>query len=305
MTENKYYGHSLVPVQPLGLGTNKVGGHNLFPNLKDEDGVAVIKAAIANDLDMLDTAYMYGLGRSEEIIGETVGKKDRRKLVIATKAAQTPADPHVIDNSPAFLKQAVADALERLQTKTIDIFYIHFPDQKTPKNQAVAALDELRQEGKVGAIGVSNFSLAQIREANLNGMLDVVEDNYSLVHRDAERTLFPYLREQGISFVPYFPLASGLLTGKYNREDGAKFSQFSAEQFSQIMDGIDVVRGIAKQHDATVAQTVLAWYIANPDIATVIPGARNVQQLEQNVKARDVQLSDDEYQQIDQAFSAF
>ena len=305
MTENQYYGHSLVPVQPLGVGTNKVGGHNLFPDLKDEDGAEVIQEAIASDVGMIDTAFMYGNGRSEEIIGENVPKKKRNKVIIATKGAQHPDDTAVIDNSPAFLKQAVADSLKRLQTKYVDIFYIHFPDQNTPKNEATATLDELRQEGKVRAIGVSNFSLQQIREANLNGMVDVVEDNYSLLHRDAERTLFPYLREQGISFVPYFPLASGLLTGKYSRDDGAKFKQFTAEQFGKAMDGIDVVRKIANTHDATVAQTVLAWYIANPDIATVIPGARNAKQLAQNVKARDVELTDAEYKQIDDAFSEF
>ncbi|WP_461215698.1 aldo/keto reductase [Lacticaseibacillus sp. GG6-2] len=295
-------GHSDVVVDKLGLGTNKVGGHNLFDNLKDADGTAVIKQALAINITFLDTAFMYGLGRSEELIGDAIQGVDRHKLVLATKAAHRPDDPSVTDNRPAFLRQAVEDALKRLHTDYLDIFYIHFPDTDTPKYEAVGELSRLREEGKLRAIGVSNFSLAQIQEANQDGLVDVVEDNYNLVHRDAEEALFPYLKKAGISFVPYFPLASGLLTGKYTAADHAKFTRYSADQFNAILAGIDKVRAIADAHHATVAQTVLAWYMADPDIAAVIPGARKPDQVIQNAGARDVQLSADEYQQIAQAF---
>src|SRR5699024_4195688 len=107
------------------------------------------------------------------------------------------------------------DALKRLKTDYIDIFYIHFPDKDTPKAEAVGALNELKEAGKIRAIGVSNFSPDQIKEANADGLVDIAEDNYSLVHRGVEQTEFPYLQENNISFVPYFPLAAGLMTGKY------------------------------------------------------------------------------------------
>lgn len=305
MAESVKIGKSDVTTTPLGLGANKVGGHNLFDGLKDENGKQVVKAALDSGISLLDTAYMYGLGRSEEIIGEVTQNYDRSKFVIASKAAQDPNNHLEPNNDPAFLKKSVDDALNRLQTDYIDIFYIHFPDDKTPKAEAVAALAEEKKAGKIKAIGVSNFSLDQIREANADGQVDIVEDNYSLTHRNAEKTLFPYLKQNQISFVPYFPLASGLLTGKYTQGDQGKFSQFSTDQYTKIMKALDQVKQIADKHSATVAQTILAWYIADPDISVVIPGARIADQVKSNVKALDVQLSKAEFEQIDSLFSEF
>ncbi|WP_300560542.1 aldo/keto reductase [Companilactobacillus sp.] len=298
-------GNTDVTSKKIGLGTNKVGGHNIFKNLKDEDGYAVVKEAIDKGITTLDTAYMYGEGRSEEIIGDVIQNYDRSKLVIATKAAQNPEKDNAIDNSPEFLKKAVDDALKRLKTDYIDIFYIHFPDENTPKDEAVAALNELKKAGKIRAIGLSNFSLDQIKEANKDGLVDIVEDNYSLVHREAETKLFPYLRKNKISFVPYFPLASGLLTGKYNSGDAKKFDQFSKEQFSDIMDALGVVHKVAQATNSTDAQVVLAWYMKNPDISIVIPGARIPEQVDQNAKALDVEIRNSSYHAIDEAFSEF
>ncbi|MQS75377.1 aldo/keto reductase [Companilactobacillus halodurans] len=295
-------GSTNVTSKKIGLGTNKVGGHNLFDNLKDEDGYAVVKEAIDKGITTLDTAYMYGAGRSEEIIGDVIKDYDRSKLVIATKAAQDPDNDLKNNNSPEFLKDAVDKALKRLKTDYIDIFYIHFPDEKTPKNEAVAALNELKQAGKIRAIGVSNFSLDQIKEANKDSLVDIVEDNYSLLHRDAEKELFPYLKKNNISFVPYFPLASGLLTGKYSAADYKKFTQFSQAQFKDVISAIDKVRKIAEKYDATVAQVILAWYMKNPDISIVIPGARKPEQVDQNVKSLDVELGNTDYHAIDEAF---
>lgn len=295
-------GHSSVTTAKLGLGTNKVGGHNLFPDLTDQDGAAVVKTALDHGLTTLDTAYMYGLGRSEEIIGQVIKDYDREKLVIATKAAQQPENPKKLDNSPTFLKQAVDAALKRLQTDYIDIFYIHFPDQTTDKAAAVAALAEMRRQGKIKAIGVSNFSLAEIKAANQADLVDVVEDHYSLIHRQAETALFPYLQAHQISFVPYFPLASGLLTGKYSLADANRFKQFTPQQYAAILQAIAQVRQIAQRYQATVAQVILAWYMANPNLALVIPGARKPAQVLQNIKAVAVNLTAADYRQIDQAF---
>lgn len=306
MADTVKIGKSTVTTTKLGLGTNKVGGHNLFADLNDQDGVDVITTALENNITLLDTAFMYGKGRSEEIIGDVLQGLDRSKVVIATKAAQDPDNDLELNNTPAFLKHAVDDALTRLKTDYIDIFYIHFPDEATPKNEAIAALNELKQAGKIKAIGVSNFSFEQLKEANQDNLVDIVEDNYSLVHRDAEKELFPYLKEHQISFVPYFPLASGLLTGKYTAADADKFTgRFPETQFKQIITAVDGVRVIATAHDATVAQTIIAWYLANPNISVVIPGARKPEQVESNAKALDVTLTADEYNKIDDLFSAF
>ena len=289
----------------LGLGTNKVGGHNLFDNLKDENGYAVVKEALNSGISLLDTAYAYGMGRSEEIIGDVIQDYDRSKIILATKAAQEPEGPNDLNNSPKFLQQAVDAALKRLKTDYIDIFYIHFPDKDTPKAEAVGALNDLKEAGKIRAVGVSNFSPAQIKEANTDGYVDIAEDNYSLVHREPETTEFPYLKENHISFVPYFPLAAGLLTGKYGPDDGAKFKQFSSVQYEAINQALDKVRKIAGEHSATVAQTIIAWYLKDPNISVVIPGARTADQVKSNVAALKVELSSAEYDKIDQAFKGF
>lgn len=295
-------GKSDVTTGPLGLGTNKVGGHNLFDGLKDEDGVAVVKAALNDGISLLDTAFMYGLGKSEEIIGDVIQDYDRSKIVIASKAAQDPNNNLKPNNDPKFLKKSVDEALERLNTDYIDIFYIHFPDDHTPKAEAVNALAEEKKAGKIRAIGVSNFSLDQIKEANVDGQVDVVENHYSLVHRQAEKEVFSYLKDNDISFIPYLPLAMGLLTGKYGKNDASKFNKFTAEKFSGIIDSLGRVKTIADKHQATVAQTILAWYIANPDISVVIPGARVPEQVDSNAKALDVQLNEAEFDEIDQLF---
>ncbi|CAI2669838.1 Aldo-keto reductase IolS [Apilactobacillus kunkeei] len=303
-------GKSNVESTPLGLGTNAVGGKNLFPNLKDETGIQIVKTGLDSGITLLDTAFAYGMGHSEELIGQAIKGYDRSKFVIATKAAQDTSDGDVtINNNPQFLKKSVDDALKRLQTDYIDIFYIHFPDDQTPKDEAVAALNEMKQEGKIKAIGVSNFSLDQIKEANKDGLVDVVEDQYSLLHRDAETEMFDYLRENNISFVPFFPLASGLLTGKYSEvvdfpENDIRHGNpdFTGERFKKIVEKVNNLKPLADKHGITTAQLVLAWYIKNPDVTVVIPGAKRPEQVESNAKALNVSLSDEEYAQIDNDF---
>ena len=251
-------GKSQVYASTLGLGTNKIGGHNLFKNLDDEVGKEVLRTALRNGVTLLDTAYAYGFGQSEKLIGEVLQEAefDRARVIIATKAAQVPGNEEQLDN--------------------------HFPDEATKKNEAVKALHELKEAGKIRAIGVSNFSLTQIKEANLDGYVDVVEDNYNLLHRKAETELFPYLAKHNISFIPYFPLASGLLSGKYTadqkfaeNDSRSKKADFTGERYQKIIATMTEMKIIAHRNDATVPQLVLAWYLKNPHIAAVIPGARN------------------------------
>ncbi|MFT8400726.1 MAG: aldo/keto reductase [Lentilactobacillus diolivorans] len=313
MTKNVRIGKSDVETTPLGLGTNAVGGHNLFPNLNEKTGMQSVRTALDGGINLLDTAYAYGLGRSEELIGQVIKDYDRSKIKIATKGAQIVKDGKVtISNRPKDLEKFVKDSLQRLGTDYLDIFYIHFPDKETPKDEAIAVLNQLKQQGLIKAIGVSNFSLDQLKEANKNHQVDVVEDQYSLVHRDAEKELFPYLRQEHISFVPFFPLASGLLTGKYDgtpiqfpegdlRQDDPNFS---GSRFRAITDAVDNLQPIAENHDATIAQVVLAWYIKNPDVTVVIPGAKAPSQVESNLNALNIALSDEEYNMIDNAFKS-
>ncbi|WP_010631752.1 aldo/keto reductase [Sporolactobacillus vineae] len=304
-------GKSQVETAPLGLGTNKVGGHNLFAGLSEQDGLEIVRAALESGIQLLDTAFMYGKGRSEELIGEVIADFPRDQVIIADKAAQDfSSGEAVLNNDPEFLKKSVDEALRRLKTDYIDIFYIHFPDEKTPKSEAVGALQKLREAGKIRAIGISNFTPEQVKEANKDGYVDVVENYYSLIHRDEEARLFPYLKDADISFVPYFPLESGLLTGKYTKdmtfaEDDprSKNEKFTGKAFQNTVAAVDTIRPIARQHHVDVLQIVLAWYLANPGLTAVIPGARNAAQVPGLVKSLDVSLSKEEYDQIDRTFT--
>lgn len=302
-------GQTDLHVNPIGLGTNAVGGHNLYPNLDEEVGKDLVRTAISKGINFLDTAFIYGPKRSEELIGEVLKETGNRSdIVIATKGAHKfVGNDVVIDNSPAYLKQSVEDSLKRLQTDYIDLYYIHFPDENTPKDEAVGALKELKDQGKIKAIGVSNFSIDQLKEANKDGYVDVYQGEYNLFQRDAERDILPYAAENNISFVPYFPLAAGLLAGKYTKEttfdDLRKdMDLFKKENFEKNLEKVDALREIAEANNVEVAHLVLAWYLEQPAIDAIIPGAKRAAQVENNLKTLDVKLSPADIQKVDRIF---
>ena len=314
MVKAVQFGKSAVVANPLGLGTNAVGGYNLFPGLDDGAGRKLVDAAIANGINLLDTAYVYGLGHSEQLVGQVVKEHRREELVIATKGAHDfSTGREVIRNDPDFITQQVDQSLKRLGVDYIDIYYLHFPDHDTPKAEAVGALQRLREAGNISAIGISNFNLDQIKEANADGYVDVVEDEFSLLHQDhLTEGMLDYLRDHQISFVPYFPLASGLLTGKYVQDVSfpaddirSQIADFKQPRYGKILAAVDQVRPIADRHGATVAQTILAWYLQNPLITAVIPGAKRAAQVISNAQAMNIQLTAEEYQTIETAFADF
>lgn len=311
IAEKRRLGKTDLHVLPIGLGANAVGGHNLFPNLNDETGKEVVRTALEQGIDFLDTAFIYGPERSEELIGEVVKEKgNRQEVVIATKGSHKFVDGKVeTDNSPAFLTASVESSLKRLQTDYIDLFYIHFPDAATPKDEAVGALKKLKDAGKIRAIGVSNFSIDQLREANKDGYVDVVQDEYNLLKRAKEQDILPYAKEHGISFVPYFPLASGLLGGKYTKDatfaDGrARNPMFQGEAFEASLAKVEQIRKIAEEKEAEVAHVVLAWYLTRNAIDVLIPGAKRPEQVANNLKTLAVKLTAEEIERIDAIFRA-
>ncbi|HCX1944199.1 TPA: aldo/keto reductase [Staphylococcus aureus] len=301
-------GKSDVEVFPIALGTNAVGGHNLYPNLDEEQGKDVVRQAINHGINLLDTAYIYGLERSEELVGEVVKEYPREQIKIATKGSHEFDENQEVhqNNQPEYLKQQVENSLKRLQTDYIDLYYIHFPDDNTPKDQAVAALQELKEQGKIKAIGVSNFTLDQLKEANKDGYVDVVQLEYNLLHRENEAVL-QYCVDHLITFIPYFPLASGILAGKY--DENTKFSDhrttrrdFIPGVFEENVRRVKALESLAAAHQTSIANIVLAFYLTRPAIDVIIPGAKRAEQVIENIKAADIVLSDDEIQYIDELF---
>lgn len=301
-------GKSDVEVLPIALGTNAVGGHNLYPNLDEEQGKDVVRQVINHGINLLDTAYIYGPERSEELVGEVVKEYPREQIKIATKGSHEFDENQEVhqNNQPEYLKQQVENSLKRLQTDYIDLYYIHFPDDNTPKDQAVAALQELKEQGKIKAIGVSNFTLDQLKEANKDGYVDVVQLEYNLLHRENEAVL-QYCVDHQITFIPYFPLASGILAGKY--DENTKFSDhrttrrdFIPGVFEENVRRVKALESIAAAHQTSIANIVLAFYLTRPVIDVIIPGAKRAEQVIENIKAADIVLSDDEIQYIDELF---
>lgn len=309
MTKQRELGRTGIYVNPIGLGTNAVGGHNLYPNLNEEAGKELVRVAVENGVNFIDTAYLYGPGRSEELVGEAIketGKRD--ELFVATKGSVKFAGQEMQqDNTPAFLKQGVENSLKLLQTDYIDLFYIHYPDNVTPGYEAVGALKELKDQGKIRAIGLSNFSIDQLKEANRDGYVDVYQGEYNLINRSAEKELLPYTAENNITFIPFFPLASGLLAGKYNKDMTfndlrSNMPHLKGEAFAQNLEKVERIREIAHAKNVDVAHVVLAWYLTRNSLDAVIPGAKRAEQVLDNLKTLDVQLTAEEIQAIDRTF---
>lgn len=298
-------GNTGLRVTPIGFGANTIGAHNLFQNIDEEVSRQTVREALSAGADFFDSAFMYGLGRSEELIGEILAETGRRSdVVLATKAAHIVTDSGIkLDNSPAFLTEAVDIALKRLQTDYIDLFYIHFPDGVTPPDEAVGALQRLKEAGKIRAIGVSNFSMEALKVANKDGYVDVVQDKYSLVYPELESDMIPYCIEQGISFIPYTPLASGLLTGKFTAKNPPQDFRkerphFQGKAYLDAIAKVDSLQGLADKHQVSIANIVLATTLGIDGIDVVIPGAKSPEQVRANMKTLDADLTHEEVEQV-------
>ncbi|UTL73014.1 aldo/keto reductase [Bacillus halotolerans] len=309
MDQTRALGQTNLQVKRIGFGANAVGGHNLFPNLNDETGKDLVRTALDGGVNFIDTAFIYGLGRSEELIGEVVQERGvRDRLIIASKGAHKEVNGSIeLDNSREFLRGEVEKSLKRLKTDYIDLYYVHFPDGKTPLVEVAGTLKELKDEGIIKAIGASNLNYQQLQEFNADGYLEVFQSEYSLIQRDAEKDLLPYCEKHGISFIPYFPLASGLLTGKFTKDDAfddirKDKPQFQGDTFIQNLKKVDRLKAAAEEKNAETAHVALAWLLTRPAVDAIIPGAKRPEQLKANLKTLDVELTDDEADFISEIF---
>lgn len=298
-------GKTGIHVTPIGFGANTIGAHNLFQNIDEDVSRETLHAALAEGVDFFDSAFMYGLGRSEELIGEVLAETGSRSdVILATKAAHIVTDSGVkLDNSPTFLAESVDSALKRLQTDYIDLFYIHFPDGVTPPAEAVGALQRLKEAGKIRAIGVSNFTMDALSLANKDGYVDVVQDKYSLIYPELEKDMIPYCVESGISFVPYTPLASGLLTGKFTASNPPQDFRkerphFQGQSYIDTIAKVSSLQVLADKYDVSIANIVLATTLSVDGIDVVIPGAKSPEQVQSNMQTLRAALTRDEETQV-------
>jgi len=284
--EQRSLGNSGIKVSAVGLGCNNFG--------RRVHDIAAVRAVVHKALDLgvtlLDTADIYGEnGKSEEMLGEVLGPR-RKDIVIATKFG------YFGGASRQTIMRAAEGSLKRLRTETIDLYQMHKPDPKTPIEETLAALGDLMKQGKVRAIGCSNISAAQMKAARTaagDGPRFVTDqDEYSLLARDIERDALPEVERQGISFLPYFPLASGLLTGKYKRgaalPKGTRLA--SGSHHGSVLNEhnwalVDKLQAAGKRGGHSLLELAFGWLLAKPVIGSVIAGATRPEQIEQNVAA--------------------
>jgi aryl-alcohol dehydrogenase-like predicted oxidoreductase len=282
-------GDSSLEVSTVGLGGNNFGWR------LDLDGTrAVVEAALEEGVTFFDTADYYGRGGSEELLGEVLdGRRD--EVVLATKFGMDMGDGKGPRGSRAYIRQAVAGSLRRLRTDVIDVYWYHEPDGVTPIAETLETLDELVRNDTVRAIGASNFSAAQIEEADAvareRGLAHfaAIQNQYSLLARDAERDVLPACERLGLGFVPYFPLASGLLTGKYRRGEpappGTRLAGRETVATDTQFDLIEALERYAAERGLSLVQVAIGGLLARGAVSSVIAGATRPQQVHANAAA--------------------
>ena len=311
--ETRKLGNSNLSVSIVGLGCNNFGGR--MPD------IAAVRAVVHRALDLgitlFDTADAYGnKGGSEDFLGQILGAR-RKDIVLATKFGLPMKEPNSGGAARHYVMQATEASLKRLNTDWIDLYQVHFPDPKTPIEETMRALDDLVRQGKARQIGCSNFSAAQVAEAQgtaerrqLTAFVSC-QDEYSLLVRDIEADLVPVMQRHGMSLLPYSPLASGFLTGKYRRGKplpaGTRLanSRHHADEIinERSWNMVESLRALAARSGCSMLDLAYGWLLAKPMVACVMAGASTPEQVEQNVRAGNAKLSPQDLAALDRITS--
>jgi len=322
-------GSSSLSITPVTLGAWAIGGW-FWGGQDEEQSIRTVHASVDAGVTSIDTAPVYGFGRSEEVLGRAL-KGIRDQVQILTKVGlrwDLQEGSHYFDTEepdgtpqsiwrnlrPQSIRHEVEQSLRRLQVDHIDLLQCHWPDPSTPIAESMGELASLVHEGKVGAIGVSNFSIEQMQEARTAlGDVPLASDQpqYSLLDRRIEKELLPWCLSEQVGVVAYSPMARGLLTGRitmdrtFSKSDGrASDPRYHPINRQRILDALAKVQPIAHAHDVSLANLAVAWVLHQPAITAALVGARTPEQAIENARAADVVLSQDELDQIDAVFGA-
>jgi len=310
-------GQSGITASVVAHGTWAIGGW-MWGGADARKSVRSIQASLDAGVNFIDTAPAYGLGLSEQIVGEAIrGRRD--KVIVATKCGlvwHTPKGEFFVDQNGArihrylgaeSIRYEVEQSMRRLETDYIDLYQTHWQDSTTPIEETMGALLDLKKEGKIRAIGVSNCTVDQVRQYRAVGPVDAAQENFSLLHRGLEREYLPYCAQHHIAVLAYSPLANGLLTGKIDSErvfpqDDLRRNNplFSRESRIHVREMLDRMRPVARKYSLTDGQLAIAWTLAQPGITHALVGARDADQAAENAAAA-VMLRDEDLQKIAEA----
>ncbi|MGH9692283.1 MAG: aldo/keto reductase [Candidatus Acidiferrales bacterium] len=305
--QKRNLGKSGLQVSLIGLGCNNFGG------ITDLEGARkVVHKTLDAGITLLDTADYYGKrGGSETMLGQILGER-RKDIILATKFGMPMDDAETLKGaSRRYIFLAIEASLRRLKTDWIDLYQVHFPDPLTPIEETLRALDDLVRQGKVRYIGVSNHPAWKVaeaqwtsRELGLNASV-ACQDEYSLLVREPERDLLPMMRQYGLGLLPYFPLAAGLLSGKYKREKLPEGSRLAVVPYAKRFltesnwRTVGHLEDFCKRRDHSLLELAFSWLAANPLVSSVIAGATRPEQVEQNVNAVSWPLTPEDLAEID------
>ncbi len=305
--ELRRFGSSGLKVSAIGLGGNTFGA-----TVDGDEAISTIRRALECGVTFIDTADVYSLGRSEELVGQAI--KDRRsEVILATKVRGSMGEgPYQSGLSRRWIMRAVEDSLRRLQTDYIDLYQAHSPDDETPLEETLRAMDDLVHQGKVRYIGCSNYTAWQLAHAHgistANGLSPWVstQPQWNVLDGLSDPHLLPACKQLGVGIIPYRPLASGVLTGKYRRGEDpppdsrmAHYPRMRSALTEERLDKVDKLRDWAEQRGHTVAELAVAWLLAHQEVSTVIVGAKSPEQAEENVKGAAWKLSEEDRREVE------
>jgi aryl-alcohol dehydrogenase-like predicted oxidoreductase len=300
-------------VSVIGYGAWGIGGAPFWRTEGDKKSTDSIKHSFDLGINFFDTAPVYGFGHSEELIGKAL-KSVRDKVVLATKCGlrwdKESLSSLRKDASRKSILEEIDLSLKRLDTDQIDLYQVHWPDVETTQQETMDTLLEIKEQGKIRCIGVSNYSAAQIKECLKYGKIVSLQPEYSLLAREIEKETVSLCIENGIGIIAYSPLSSGVLTGKYDKNTKFKdwrskgiIGTFTGEGFVENISKVDQLKEIAQQEGKTCGQTAINWVLRQPGLATALVGVKNSAQVEENLKAVGWQPSIENKKKIEEIFA--
>ncbi|TMD02339.1 MAG: aldo/keto reductase [Chloroflexi bacterium] len=310
--QTRQFGNSDMQITPLGLGTWAIGGGGWafgWGPQDDEASIATIHRAIDLGINWIDTAAVYGLGHSEEIVAKALKGRSDRPYVF-TKGSRVWNDQGEITSSlkEQSLRREVENSLRRLEVDTIDLYQLHWPNPDPDIEEGWSTLAKLKSEGKLRYIGVSNFSVEQMERARKIAPITSLQAPYSLIKRDIERDILPYCQEHNIGVIVYSPMMSGLLSGKMTRERIDNFpeddwrkrnEEFQEPRLSRNLKLASLLQDIGYPYNRTTAEVAIAWTLRHPAVTGAIVGGRRPEQVEEIIGAAEFRLSESELEQIE------